>query len=96
MLLLALPFLIWTDNASDTNTNIFYNCKQPTCLMMLFYPPYPPQWFGPMLVTEFQEIESGHCYRSGLFVQSCKDAKCHLDIGLVFIFLSCKPITSTF
>lgn len=40
--------------------------------MMLFYPPYPPQWFGPMLVTEFQEIESGHCYRSGLFVQSCK------------------------
>lgn len=33
---------------------------------------YPPQWFGPMLVTEFQEIESGHCYRSGLFVQSCK------------------------
>lgn len=34
--------------------------------------PYPPQWFGPMLVTEFQEIELGYCYRSGLFVQSCK------------------------
>lgn len=25
-----------------------------------------------------------------------KAAKCYLDIGLVFIFLSCKLITSTF
>lgn len=62
MLLLVLPCLIWTENASETD--IFYNY---TFLMMLFYSPIFPNSLTLMLVTEITEIELGHCICSGLF-----------------------------
>lgn len=71
--------------------------------MMLFYPPILPNGLALCWLQNFRKLNQGivtildYLYKADLYKDYLyKVAKCYLDLGLVFIFLSCKPITSTF
>lgn len=61
-------------------------------------PPILPNGLALCWLQNFRKLNQGivtvldYLYKADLY----KAAKCYLDIGLVVIFLSCKPITSTF